>query len=265
MGISYARAEFVLDGFVHFVAQRWGDHGEVVLEDAITRWCARIAGRKAVTVANEFGVVRQLCLYRRRRDPSSYVPEHALATFEAESAAPLAEYRATIDRLFAAVAPELDARVTLLERTNARSLSCERLPFAPSFVTADLSFISLTVALGPVTGGGSAAPAMGADVPYMPPMGVMPPGAIPPGPVGMGMPPGMPMPGTPGAPAIRVDEGSAAVAGGAAQWTAVRSVRVTGTAPTGWTGPRNPPGTPSAARRGRPPPGPWWAASCDTR
>jgi integrase/recombinase XerD len=79
MGISYTRAEFVLDGFVHFVAQRWGDHGEVVLEDAITRWCARIAGRKAVTVANEFGVVRQLCLYRRRRDPSSYVPEHALA------------------------------------------------------------------------------------------------------------------------------------------------------------------------------------------
>ena len=79
MGISYARAEFVLDGFVHFVAQHWGDHGEVVLEDAITRWCARIAGRKAVTVANEFGVVRQLCLYRRRRDPSSYVPEHALA------------------------------------------------------------------------------------------------------------------------------------------------------------------------------------------
>ncbi|MEJ0069449.1 MAG: tyrosine-type recombinase/integrase [Pseudomonadota bacterium] len=50
-----------------------------MLHDAITRWCARLAGRKAVTVANEFGVVRQLCLYRRRRDPSSYVPEHALA------------------------------------------------------------------------------------------------------------------------------------------------------------------------------------------
>ena len=50
-----------------------------MLDDAVTRWCARVAGRKAVTVANEFGVVRQLCLYRRRRDPSSYVPEHALA------------------------------------------------------------------------------------------------------------------------------------------------------------------------------------------
>lgn len=43
-----------------------------------------------------------------------------------------------------------DPRVTVLERQNARELTCERLPFAPSFVTADLSFISLTVALGPV-------------------------------------------------------------------------------------------------------------------
>jgi 23S rRNA (cytidine1920-2'-O)/16S rRNA (cytidine1409-2'-O)-methyltransferase len=43
-----------------------------------------------------------------------------------------------------------DPRVTVLERTNARALNRERLPFAPSFVTADLSFISLTLALGPV-------------------------------------------------------------------------------------------------------------------
>jgi 23S rRNA (cytidine1920-2'-O)/16S rRNA (cytidine1409-2'-O)-methyltransferase len=43
-----------------------------------------------------------------------------------------------------------DPRVAVLERTNARRLTPERLPFAPSFVTADLSFISLTVALDPV-------------------------------------------------------------------------------------------------------------------
>lgn len=43
-----------------------------------------------------------------------------------------------------------DSRVTVLERTNARELTAERLPFAPSFVTADLSFISLTLALEPV-------------------------------------------------------------------------------------------------------------------
>jgi 23S rRNA (cytidine1920-2'-O)/16S rRNA (cytidine1409-2'-O)-methyltransferase len=38
----------------------------------------------------------------------------------------------------------------VMERTNARRLTAERLPFQASFVTADLSFISLTVALGPV-------------------------------------------------------------------------------------------------------------------
>ena len=79
MGMSYRRAEFVLGGFVRFVAQHQADRGEVALDEAVTHWTARIAGRKAVTVGLEFGVVRQLCLYRRRRDPSSYVPEHALA------------------------------------------------------------------------------------------------------------------------------------------------------------------------------------------
>jgi integrase len=79
MGFVYTRAEFDLDGFVRFVEHRWGLDGEVLLQEAITRWCVRVSGRKAVTVANEFGVVRQLCLHRRRRDPGSYVPEHALA------------------------------------------------------------------------------------------------------------------------------------------------------------------------------------------
>jgi 23S rRNA (cytidine1920-2'-O)/16S rRNA (cytidine1409-2'-O)-methyltransferase len=40
-----------------------------------------------------------------------------------------------------------DERVTVLERTNVRNLDCAALPFAPSFVTADVSFISLAKAL----------------------------------------------------------------------------------------------------------------------
>ncbi len=40
-----------------------------------------------------------------------------------------------------------DPRVTVLERTNVRTLSGEDLPFAPEFLVADLSFISLPVAL----------------------------------------------------------------------------------------------------------------------
>jgi len=43
-----------------------------------------------------------------------------------------------------------DPRVTVMERTNARELTPDRLPFRPSFVTADLSFISLTTALASV-------------------------------------------------------------------------------------------------------------------
>ncbi|HEY7004562.1 MAG TPA: TlyA family RNA methyltransferase [Gaiellaceae bacterium] len=42
-----------------------------------------------------------------------------------------------------------DARVTVLERTNVRDLDCDALPFSPTFVTCDVSFISLTKALPP--------------------------------------------------------------------------------------------------------------------
>jgi 23S rRNA (cytidine1920-2'-O)/16S rRNA (cytidine1409-2'-O)-methyltransferase len=40
-----------------------------------------------------------------------------------------------------------DERVTVLERVNARSVSCDALPYAPSLVVADVSFISLTKVL----------------------------------------------------------------------------------------------------------------------
>ncbi len=40
-----------------------------------------------------------------------------------------------------------DPRVTVLERTNARSLDCRSLPWRPDLVVADLSFISLAKAL----------------------------------------------------------------------------------------------------------------------
>jgi integrase len=104
MGIAYWRGEFVLNGFLRYVAQHWGDHDEVALDEAITRWCARIAGRKAVTVANEFGVVRQLCLYRRRRDPSSYVPEHALAPVKESIFLPYIFSHDEVRRILAAAA-----------------------------------------------------------------------------------------------------------------------------------------------------------------
>lgn len=78
MGMGYRRAEFVLNNFVRFVHDRYGDH-PASLEQAVTQWVTRIEGRKAITVGNEFGVVRQLCLFRRRSDPYGFVPDHAVA------------------------------------------------------------------------------------------------------------------------------------------------------------------------------------------
>lgn len=78
LGMGYRRAEFVLNSFVRFVREHWREQ-PAPLDEAVTRWAARLGGRKAITVGNEFGVVRQLCLFRRRRDPASFVPEHAVA------------------------------------------------------------------------------------------------------------------------------------------------------------------------------------------
>jgi 23S rRNA (cytidine1920-2'-O)/16S rRNA (cytidine1409-2'-O)-methyltransferase len=42
-----------------------------------------------------------------------------------------------------------DPRVTVMERTNARSLTPDALPYAPDLIVADVSFISLRHVLGP--------------------------------------------------------------------------------------------------------------------
>ena len=42
-----------------------------------------------------------------------------------------------------------DPRVTVLEGVNARGLTCAQLPFSPGLVTADVSFVSLRLVLGP--------------------------------------------------------------------------------------------------------------------
>jgi integrase/recombinase XerD len=78
MGMGYRRAEFVLNSFVRFVRDQYGE-SPVALDQAVTQWATRITGRKAITVGNEFGVVRQLCLFRRRGDPQGFVPDHAVA------------------------------------------------------------------------------------------------------------------------------------------------------------------------------------------
>jgi integrase/recombinase XerD len=78
MGMGYRRAEFTLASFIRFVCKQYGER-PAFLEEVVTRWATRIEGRKAITVGQEFGTVRQLCLFRRRSDPRGFVPEHAVA------------------------------------------------------------------------------------------------------------------------------------------------------------------------------------------
>jgi 23S rRNA (cytidine1920-2'-O)/16S rRNA (cytidine1409-2'-O)-methyltransferase len=57
----------------------------------------------------------------------------------------------TVDVGYGQLHPRLreDSRVTVLERTNVRALRADQLPFAPTFLTCDVSFIGLDKALPP--------------------------------------------------------------------------------------------------------------------
>jgi integrase len=55
-------------------------------------------------LGNEFGVIRQLCLHRRRRDPTSYVPEHALAPVKQSTFLPYIFSHDEVRQLLAAAA-----------------------------------------------------------------------------------------------------------------------------------------------------------------
>lgn len=86
LGHPYQRAELMLISFQRFAREyaargrrcaRSG--GRISLEDLIKAWLSRPSVRKPVTCGLELGVLRHLCLYRRRRDRRGFVPEQAWA------------------------------------------------------------------------------------------------------------------------------------------------------------------------------------------
>jgi len=79
LGYSYQRGELMLISFQHFVAKHVDSHSRFALDKEIERWLQRAGERKPVTSGLELGVLRQLCLFRRRRNPNSFVPEHSMA------------------------------------------------------------------------------------------------------------------------------------------------------------------------------------------
>src|SRR5215831_1371516 len=82
LGYSYLRSEATLRSFQRFAHRgNASARAPIELETAARAWLLRIADRKPVTLATDLGVLRQLCLYRRRRDPKGFVPDHAWAPY----------------------------------------------------------------------------------------------------------------------------------------------------------------------------------------
>ncbi len=109
---------------------RYVSRGGLKLERAIEHWKIEIAGRSCADIGASTGGFTDCLL------------QHGAARVLA------------VDTGYGQIAARLrdDARVTLRERTTARYLRDEDLPFAPDFLAMDVSFISATLVLPAVLG-----------------------------------------------------------------------------------------------------------------
>jgi integrase len=85
LGCRYSRAEYTLREFDRFVAQQDEQVDPARFDRVLGKWLARTQGRKSVSVTNELGVIRQFCLWRRRTDPTGFVPGREWAAQSTES------------------------------------------------------------------------------------------------------------------------------------------------------------------------------------
>jgi integrase len=79
LGCPYHRGELLLRAFDRFIVERYPSPSTARIEDIMRTWLARNSRRKPVSVANECGVLRQFSIYRRRGDPSAFVPGRSWA------------------------------------------------------------------------------------------------------------------------------------------------------------------------------------------
>ena len=79
LGYPYRRGEATLRSFQRFATRKLERNATIDLATTIKAWLSRGPNRKPVTRGLELGPVRQLCHFRRRRDPTGYVPSVSLA------------------------------------------------------------------------------------------------------------------------------------------------------------------------------------------
>src|SRR3989441_1809590 len=78
LGIQYVGAESMLRRFGPFVVQTFRRRRPIALKVPIEAWLATFHCRP-VRIPNSFLVIRKFCLFLRRRDPNSFVPDRDLA------------------------------------------------------------------------------------------------------------------------------------------------------------------------------------------
>jgi site-specific recombinase XerD len=131
-GYSYKRAEFTLRSFECFAKAQAGTRGQSVisLENTLKAWLSRGEGRSSFTAALDLGVLRQLCLYRRRRDPDGFVPDHSWAPNTESIYVPHIFSREEIRRLLLAASQPHSRRIPpAVVRTLILILYCTGLRF----------------------------------------------------------------------------------------------------------------------------------------
>jgi len=84
LGRSYKRAQERLRSFDEWAIDDAKEHGDVSLDRTVRRWLSRDGKRKASSIHTDLSVLRQFCLFRRRRDPASYVPSSDLGPAKKE-------------------------------------------------------------------------------------------------------------------------------------------------------------------------------------
>jgi integrase/recombinase XerD len=85
LGSPYQRGEKLLRAFERFVTEHARRRSDCSIEDLVRAWLGRNDSRKPVSIANECGVIRQFCLFRRRRDRTAFVPSRAWTPQSTES------------------------------------------------------------------------------------------------------------------------------------------------------------------------------------
>jgi integrase/recombinase XerD len=86
LGFRYERAEGTVRNLDRYVRRvHPGSAGRLDWRSLIGDWLARSPRRKSRTVAMDLQLVRQFCLFRRRRDPGAFVPDRQWARSDEEA------------------------------------------------------------------------------------------------------------------------------------------------------------------------------------